>query len=95
MLEGIPSGYITHSKLHPIITKLFAENKLVFGDDKLMRWYCNNVYVNTDRKGNKSYLKIEPIKRKTDGFFCFLHAMSVEEELQEIGKPRMIRTLTF
>lgn len=94
-LQGIPSGYITHSKLHPIITKLFAEQKLIFGDDKLMRWYCNNVYVHTDKKGNKSYLKIEPIKRKTDGFFAFLHAMSVEEELVEIKKPRLVRTVKF
>lgn len=94
-LQGIPSGYITHSKLHPIITKLFAENKLIFGDDKLMRWYCNNVYVDTDKKGNKSYLKIEPIKRKTDGFFAFLHAMSVEEELIEISNNYMLGTITF
>lgn len=94
-LQGVPSGYVTHSKLHPIITKLFAEKKLIFGDDKLMRWYCNNVYVDTDKKGNKSYLKIEPIKRKTDGFFAFLHAMSIEEELVEISKPRFIGTITF
>lgn len=94
-LQGISSGYITHSKLHPIITKLFAENKLIFGDDKLMRWYCNNVYVDTDKKGNKSYLKIEPIKRKTDGFFAFLHAMSVEEELIEVSNNYMLRTITF
>lgn len=94
-LQGIASGYITHSKLHPIITKLFAEGNLIFGDDKLMRWYCNNVYVHTDPKGNKSYLKIEPIKRKTDGFFCFLHGMSVEEELIETSKPRMLGTITF
>lgn len=94
-LEGIPSGYITHSKLHPIITKLFVERKLVFGDDKLMRWYCNNVYVNTDGKGNKTYLKIEPIKRKTDGFFCFLHAMSVEEELEEYEDVEEIGVITF
>ena len=60
-----------------------------------MRWYCNNVYVDTDKKGNKSYLKIEPIKRKTDGFFAFLHAMSVEEELIEIKKPRLVGTVTF
>lgn len=94
-LQGIASGYITHSKLHPIITKLFAENKLIFGDDKLMRWYCNNVYVDTDKKGNKSYLKIEPIKRKTDGFFAFLHAMSVEEELIEASNNYMLGTITF
>lgn len=94
-LQGIASGYVTHSKLHPIITKLFAEGKLIFGDDKLMRWYCNNVYVHTDSKGNKSYLKIEPIKRKTDGFFCFLHGMSVEEELIEIGNTFMLGTIMF
>jgi phage terminase large subunit-like protein len=51
-----------------------------------MRWYTNNVYVLTDGKGNKSYLKIEPIKRKTDGFFCFLHAMSKDEDLVEAGE---------
>lgn len=94
-LIAIPSGYITHNRLHPIITKLFAERNLVFGDDKLMRWYCNNVYVDTDKKGNKSYLKIEPIKRKTDGFFSFLHAMSVEDELIEIRPRKFIGTVKF
>ena len=80
---AIANGAPTHNKLNPLITKMFAEETLVFGDDKLMRWYCNNVYVDTDKKGNKTYLKIEPIKRKTDGFFAFLHAMVVDEELQE------------
>lgn len=94
-LQGVPSGYITHSKLHPIITKLFAEKKLIFGNDKLMRWYCSNVCVDTDKKGNKSYLKIEPIKRKTDGFFAFLHAMSIEEEIQEASDLVLLDTITF
>ncbi len=95
ILEGIPSGYITHNKLHPIITKLFAERNLIFGDDKLMRWFCNNVYVDTDKKGNKSYLKIEPIKRKTDGFFCFLHCMSAEDELIEAGDGLFLDVYTY
>lgn len=95
LLEGVPSGYITHSKLHPIITQLFAERMLIFGDDKLMRWYCNNVYVHTDKKENKSYLKIEPIKRKTDGFFAFLHAMSVEDELVEYVESIQVGVITF
>lgn len=94
-LEGIPSGYITHNKLHPLITQLFADRLLIFGDDKLMRWYCNNVYVDTDKKGNKSYLKIEPIKRKTDGFFCFLHAMSADEELSEAVEPVFFDVYTY
>lgn len=94
-LEGIPTGYITHNKLHPLITQLFADRQLIFGDDKLMRWYCNNVYVDTDKKGNKSYLKIEPIKRKTDGFFAFLHAMSKDEELVEAAEPVIFDVYTY
>jgi phage terminase large subunit-like protein len=85
-LTGIPSGMITHTKLHPLITKLFAEGNLIFGDDKLMRWYCWNVYVETKPNGNKVYEKIEPIKRKTDGFFAFLHAMSADGELIEAAE---------
>lgn len=94
-LEGIPSGYVTHNKLHPIITRLFAERMLIFGPDKLMRWYCNNVYVSTDGKGNKSYLKIEPIKRKTDGFFCFLHCMTADDDLIEVGEFRSYDVYTY
>lgn len=94
-LQGVPSGYITHSKLHPIITQLFAEGNLIFGDDKLMRWYCNNVYVSTDKKGNKSYLKVEPIKRKTDGFFAFIHVMSVDDDLVEYQESTQIGVITF
>lgn len=94
-LQGVPSGYITHSKVHPIVNQLFAEGNLIFGDDKLMRWYCNNVYVSTDKKGNKSYLKIEPIKRKTDGFFAFIHVMSVEDELIEYQESTQIGVITF
>ncbi|SET55774.1 Phage terminase-like protein, large subunit, contains N-terminal HTH domain [Natronincola peptidivorans] len=93
--HGIPSGYITHNKLHPLITQLFAGGLLIFGDDKLMRWYVNNCYVQTDSKGNKSYHKIEPIKRKTDGFFCFLHAMSKDEELVEVGEFTSYDVITF
>ena len=93
--EGIPSGYITHNKLHPLISQMFADNLLIFGDDKLMRWYCNNVYVDTDKKGNKTYLKIEPIKRKTDGFFAFLHAMSADDELIEQQEFRSYDVHTY
>lgn len=94
-LEGVASGYITHSKLHPIITKLFVEHKLIFGNDKLMRWYCGNMHVSTDGKGNKTYLKTEPIKRKTDGFSAFLHAMSVEDELEEYVEVEDIGVISF
>lgn len=83
-LEGIPSGTITHTKLHPQIKKLFAERNLIFGNDKLMRWYVWNTYVKTHKNGNKTYEKIEPVKRKTDGFFMMIHAMTKDDELQSI-----------
>lgn len=74
-LGEVGNGTISHNIVHPIISKLFKEHSVVYGDDLLMRWYTNNVYVETDKKGNKSYKKIEPIKRKTDGFFMFIHGI--------------------
>lgn len=80
-LSTIRSGYITHNLVYPLIEQVFADENVIFGDDPMMRWYTNNVYVKTDGKGNKSFEKIEPIRRKTDGFFCFLHAMTKDEEI--------------
>ena len=47
----------------------------------MMRWYTNNVYVDIDGKGNKTYKKIDPEKRKTDGFMALVHAMAIEDKL--------------
>lgn len=83
-LKGVPNGTVTHNQLEPIITALFANNKIQMENNKLLRWYFWNVKVVTDKKGNKSYEKIEPIKRKTDGFFCFLHGLIATELNNEI-----------
>lgn len=80
-LNSVRSGPITHGKLAPVIEKLFSDGNIKFGDDMMMRWYTNNVKVVTSPKGNKSYEKIEPIKRKTDGFMAFVHAMAISDEL--------------
>lgn len=87
-LDGIPNGAVSHNKLEPFITRMFAERSIVWEDDKLMRWFAWNVKVETDKKGNKTYVKIQPIKRKTDGFFCFLHGLygtELNEDLKEFG----------
>lgn len=94
-IETIRSGYITHNKLHPLVSQIFADRTLIFGDDKLQRWYTNNVFVKTDTKGNKSYHKIEPFRRKTDGFFAFLHALSCDEELSDSNEFIDIGVMTF
>lgn len=83
--NGIPvkevrSGPITHMKLAPLVDSLFSLHNIVFGKDFMMRWYTNNVYVKFDNKGNKTYEKIEPKTRKTDGFMAFIHALSIEPE---------------
>lgn len=84
-IQAVRSGPITHSRIHPLVTKLFAEGRVAFGDDMLMAWYTGNVGVKIDGKGNMTYLKIEPILRKTDGFFAFLHGISELERLEEHG----------
>lgn len=82
-LEIARSGKITHTKLQPVVEEMFATESIVFGDNRMMRWYTNNVYVDKDSKGNISYEKIEPYLRKTDGFMSLLHALTLDNELKE------------
>lgn len=94
--NGIPfvemrNGTYTHTKLYPQIEMLFANEKIKWGEDFMMRWYTNNVFVQTDKKDNKTYQKIEPVKRKTDGFFAFIHAMTEFERLQNIEDDYVIQ----
>lgn len=85
-LVGVPNGTITHNQLAPVITDMFANGNVILNDNKLIRWFFWNVKVVTDKKGNKSYEKIEPIKRKTDGFFCFLHGLIATELKNELDE---------
>lgn len=61
--------------LAPRIETIFAENRIIFGDDPLSRWYVNNVKVITDSKGNRTYGKKDEVRRKTDGFQALVHAL--------------------
>lgn len=83
-LTEVRSGPITHAKVAPLIEQIFAEETLVFGDNPTMRWYTNNVCQEMDKKGNITYLKIEPKTRKTDGFFALMHALTKDSELEEV-----------
>jgi phage terminase large subunit-like protein len=78
-------GKVTHGKLSPIVDDAFINHTLVFGNDPLMRWYVGNVYVDYLDNDNKEYKKIDKEKRKTDGFFAFLHALNADGELQDYG----------
>lgn len=94
-LEETRSGPITHSKVAPLIESIFADEKIVFGDNMTMRWYINNTKKNVDKKGNTTYEKIEPKTRKTDGFFGFIHAISHDDELVEAESFMSLDVQTF
>lgn len=87
--KGLPltearSGPITHAKVAPLIEQIFAEETIVFGNNPVMRWYTNNTATEMDKKGNVTYIKIEPKTRKTDGFFALVHALTKDSELEEV-----------
>lgn len=82
-LKNVRSGPISHAKVAPLVEMLFANQEIVFGDNMTMRWYTNNVYVEMDAKGNRTYKKIEPMTRKTDGFFAFIHALLIDDSIVE------------
>lgn len=75
------------SKLAPRVETMFANRNLIFGDNPLMRWYTNNIYVKTRPDGNKEYLKKDEYRRKTDGFQAFIHALwQADEIVQDVGE---------
>ncbi|HAB7745333.1 TPA_asm: terminase large subunit [Listeria monocytogenes] len=73
-----------HGLLAPRIESAFANKHIIFGDNPLMRWYTNNVLVHVKNDGLKEYLKKEEVRRKTDGFQAFVHAMYRADELEEV-----------
>lgn len=94
-METCRSGPVTHAKVAPLVESIFAEETLVFGDSPQMRWYVNNTYTEMDKKGNITYLKIEPQTRKTDGFFALIHALTRDSELEEPKEPVFLGAITF
>lgn len=73
-----------HPRLAPLVETAFASNQFVWGDNPLMRWYSNNVYVKTLKDGGKQYLKKDEHRHKTDGFQALLHALSRVNELDTV-----------
>ncbi len=65
------------------IDSMFIGNKIIWGNDPLMRWYTNNAKKEPAKNNNFTYGKIEPKSRKTDGFMAFVNAVIIEEELPE------------
>lgn len=71
-------------KIEPIIDSAFRNHNIVYGDCPIMRWYTNNTKrVMSKKYGNYEYQKIERRRRKTDGFFAFVAAMTQQELIPE------------
>lgn len=71
------------SMVAPIISSLFLNHKIVWGDNMLMRWYTNNAIRIIDKRGNITFGKIEPKTRKTDGFMALVAAFIVAQIKQD------------
>lgn len=82
-VEIVRSGSVTHGMLKDLVDDLFINQRLYFGDDAIMRWYCMNVYEEHISNGNIRYEKIEPETRKTDGFFSFLHGLNFLDDIYD------------
>lgn len=72
--------------VQPKIHSWFVGNKIIWGDDPLMRWYTNNTKLESAPNNNFKYGKIEPKSRKTDGFMAFVAAVTLEEELPDTSE---------
>lgn len=71
-------------KVEPIIDSAFRNGNVVYGDCPIMRWYTNNTKrVMSKKYGNYEYQKIEGKRRKTDGFFAYVAAMTQHELIPE------------
>lgn len=69
-------------KVAPLITSQFANRRIVWGENPLMRWYTQNTKQMLDTRGNVTYGKIEPKSRKTDGFMAMVAAATQINSIQ-------------
>lgn len=87
-----PAG--VQAKIAPIIEDGFANQRFAFGDDPMMRWYTRNTYIKEDARGNRTFLKKEPVRRKTDGFHAFLAALYKRELINDFDASGALNILT-
>lgn len=69
----VRQGYITLSPALKDAKELFLDGKVIFNQNRLFRWYINNIKLVEDRNGNWLPTK-QGRYRKIDGFAAFLNA---------------------
>ena len=91
--EIIRNPRAIHSLLAPRIEDAFANKKIIFDDNPLMRWYVQNTAVKITPSGNKEYIKKDEHRRKTDGFQAFVHALYRADEISGVDFSEMLDVL--
>ena len=84
-VKAVRQGWLTLSPALKDIKELFLSGKVVYNQNKLFRWYLNNVKLVDDRVGNWMPTK-QGRYRKIDGFAAFLTAHT--EVLPLMAKPQ-------
>ncbi|MEV2828224.1 terminase TerL endonuclease subunit, partial [Paenibacillus larvae] len=71
--EVVRQGALTLGPAVDDVKELFKDGKVIFNNNRLFRWYINNVKIKPD--GNKNNLPQKQGRyRKIDGFAAFLNA---------------------
>jgi phage terminase large subunit-like protein len=83
--EVVRQGAITLSPALKDVKELFLDGKVIFNNNRLFRWYINNVKLVEDRNGNWMPTK-QNRYRKIDGFMAFLNAHT--EVMKRMTAPK-------
>lgn len=77
-------------KVAPVIISDFENQRLIWGDNPVLRWATNNVKLMRQAArnggvdtGNYYFAKIEGKSRKTDPFMALVAAATIEEKLEQ------------
>ncbi|MDC3412537.1 terminase large subunit [Terrihalobacillus insolitus] len=71
--EVVRQGFLTLGPAMDDLKNMFLDGKVIFNENRLLRWYINNVELVKDRNNNKMPTKSNRY-RKIDGFAALLNA---------------------
>ncbi|RNB90166.1 terminase large subunit [Brevibacillus nitrificans] len=84
--ELVRQGHLTLGPAMDDAKERFLDGKVIFNNNRLFRWYLNNVKLVDDRNRNKMPTK-QGRYRKIDGFAAFLNAHTEVLKVLESAKP--------
>ena len=72
-------------RVQPVINSAFLTGNIAWGEDRLMRWFCNNTKLVPFQNSNYKFEKKEARGQKTDGFMALVCAFCIEDALDPEG----------